>query len=31
MLDWWDWMPYAQKIEGAALARLAEKVKHGPR
>jgi predicted nucleotidyltransferase len=29
MVDWWDWAPIAKRIEGAAIRRLREKVKHG--
>jgi len=29
MVDWWDWAPYAKRIEEAAIRRLREKVAHG--
>ncbi|HVS14900.1 MAG TPA: nucleotidyltransferase domain-containing protein [Thermoanaerobaculia bacterium] len=30
MLDWWDWEPYARRLHDAAIARLRQKVSHGP-
>jgi predicted nucleotidyltransferase len=30
MIDWWDWAPTARGIHRALLARLREKVGHGP-
>jgi predicted nucleotidyltransferase len=29
MVDWWDWAPYARRIEGAAIRRLRERMAHG--
>jgi predicted nucleotidyltransferase len=29
MADWWDWAPYAKRIEEAAIRRLRERVAHG--
>ncbi len=29
MVDWWDWAPYAKRIEEASIRRLREKVAHG--
>jgi uncharacterized protein len=29
MVDWWDWAPYARRIEGAAIRRLRERIAHG--
>ena len=29
MVDWWDWSPYARRIEEAAIRRLRERVAHG--
>lgn len=29
MVDWWDWAPYAKRIEEAAIRRLRERVAHG--
>ena len=31
MLDWWDWAPYARRINAAAVKRLREAVGSGPR
>lgn len=30
MRDWWDWAPYARRIQAAAVARLRAEVVHGP-
>ncbi len=30
MRDWWDWAPYARRIQAAAVARLRAEVAHGP-
>jgi len=29
MVDWWDWAPYAKRIEDAAIRRLRERMAHG--
>jgi hypothetical protein len=29
MVEWWDWKPFAKRIEEAAIRRLREKVKYG--
>ena len=29
MVDWWDWSPYAKRIEDAAIRRLRERMAHG--
>jgi predicted nucleotidyltransferase len=29
MLDWWDWAPYAKRIEDASIRRLRERMAHG--
>jgi hypothetical protein len=29
MMDWWDWAPYAKRIEDAAIRRLRERMAHG--
>jgi predicted nucleotidyltransferase len=29
MVDWWDWAPYARRIEDAAIRRLRERMAHG--
>ncbi|HXU31160.1 MAG TPA: nucleotidyltransferase domain-containing protein [Thermoanaerobaculia bacterium] len=30
MRDWWDWAPYARRIQAAAVARLRAEVANGP-